>query len=128
MPEELDDSDGDAVHRQLDEIDVALRSLSDELQALRDALGRELRTRRIVVVEDDGFERVLVTTRGTFGFVAVRGRDGEGGATCVELFASDPIDGDGANVGVSLSDRGDVVAALDVLERHRARLWVAALP
>jgi hypothetical protein len=122
-----DDSDehGDAgVLRRLDDIETALRVLSADLRALRGALRRELRTRRIVVVEDDGFERVVVSTRGGFGYVAVCGRDGVGGATCVELFANDPVDVDGAHVGMAVSDHGDVVAALDALEGHRPRLWI----
>jgi hypothetical protein len=118
-----DDSLGD-VARRLDEIEAALGSMRDELAALRRALGEELRTRRLVVVEDDGFERVVISARGAFGYVAVCGRNGPRDRSRVELFANDPIDGDGTHVGVALSTRGDVVASLEVLDRHRARLWV----
>lgn len=121
--------DRDPDRDRLDRIDRELQGLGRQLEALRDALGRELRTRRIVVEEEDGFERVVISARGAFGFVAVQARasvrSDDRGATSAELFANDAVDADGPHVGVSLSDRGDVVATVDRLEGHRARVWLA---
>jgi hypothetical protein len=73
-----------------------------------------VRTRRLVVVERGGFERVVAEGGSTHGSLAVRARSGVSGSTKVELFADDPIDGDGTNVGVALGRAGNVVATLEV--------------
>lgn len=61
--------------------------LRTELAALRIELTSEVRTRRVVIVEGDGFERVVLGARGEFGHVTVNGRSAERGSTCAELFA-----------------------------------------
>jgi hypothetical protein len=99
-----------------------------QLAGLRRSLSNEVRTRRVVVEEADGFDRVVLEARSIFGGVEVRSRARLGEATAAGLFALDPGDGDPAQVGVSLSDRGNIVASLDVYSRHRPRLWTGEPP
>ena len=100
---------------------AVLEAAVAELQA---SLAREVRTRRVVVVDRDGFERVVIGAPDGFGHVTVRARTRADGSTCVELFANDPADGDGAEVGVALSAGGELVATLSVFEGRPAALWL----
>ncbi len=107
--------------------------LSEEITHLRAAvdeirlgLSTEVRTRSVVVVDHDGFERIVMASRADHGAVSVYGRSAPGGSTCAELFANDPIDGDGAHAGVSITDSGEVVAVLEVLHGNPAHLHVEA--
>jgi len=100
-------------------------ALSAELADLRTSLASEVRTRRVVVVEEDGFERIILGARDRFGHVTVVSRTPPGASTIAELFANDPVDADGANVGVALTDAGNVVATLDVADDRAPRLWTS---
>ena len=113
-----------SVGEWLGELDAAVDLLHQELAALRRDLSDEVRTGRLVVVEEDGFERVLVDAHGMYGGVEVRSRTASGGAVAAALTALDAGDGDPANVAVSLTDRGDVVASFDVTATRRPRLWI----
>ena len=53
--------------------EVAL--LRQELAELRRSLAQEVRTRRLVVVEEDGFERIDASADGHGGSIIVRARD-----------------------------------------------------
>jgi hypothetical protein len=97
--------------------------LARELTALQEELRRELRTGRVVVVEPDGFERIVLAARDRYGQITVYGRTEPGGATSAELFANDAADGDTVQAGVALTDLGDVVAVLDVRRGTEPRLW-----
>jgi hypothetical protein len=99
-----------------------------QLAGIRRSLSTEVRTRRVVVEEADGFERVVLEGRSIFGGVEVRSRARLGESTAAGLFALDPGDGDPAQVGLCLSDRGNIVASLDVYSRHRPRLWMGEPP
>jgi hypothetical protein len=103
-------------------------ALATELAELRTSMAREIRSRRVVVVEADGFERIVLGAREQYGHVAVLSRAPTGASTSAELFAHDPVDADGANVGVALTDRGEVVATLDVTHDHAPRWWTDADP
>jgi hypothetical protein len=118
-----------------DDVAAALRELvgrfaglDDEVQRMQRALTEEIRTRRLVVVGDDGVPRVEITARDAFGHVTVFGRTHGTGSTCVELFANDPSDGDGAEVGLALTVGGDVVATLHVFEGRQPALWIEGGP
>jgi hypothetical protein len=108
----------------LDELGRQVAILRDELDALRVELAHELRTQRVTVVDDDGFERITLRSHGHHGQVGVHGRGDPGRSTTVELFANDPTDGDGAHVGLALSDGGDVLAVFDVLHGSEARVRI----
>lgn len=99
-------------------------SMGRELVELRRALGEEVRTRRVVVVEDDGFERIVLGAAARFGHVTVQARSAGGEPACVELFANDRINGGGAHVGVALSDAGDVAAVLELIVGRLPELWI----
>ena len=114
---------GAPVEQALRDLSDAVQCLRDEVAGLRDGIAREVRTERVVVVEPGGFERIELTARARFGHVTVRGRTPDGASSCAELFATDPVDGDGAHVGVALTAAGDVVAMLDVLEGGAGQLW-----
>jgi hypothetical protein len=99
-----------------------LDQLRQEVAALRAAISTEIRTRRVTVVEPDGFERIVLEAQGRFGSIAVRTRS-KAAPTEAGLFGNDPIDGDGSHVGIALTDQGDVVAAFEVLQGREAVLW-----
>jgi hypothetical protein len=105
-----------------------LDELRFQLTALHQSLYEEVRTRRVVVEEPDGFERVVLEGREIFGGVEVRSRSGDGQKSSAGLFALDPGEGDPAQVGLCLSDQGNIVASLDVYSRHTPRLWMGDEP
>jgi hypothetical protein len=119
--------EGDDVLAVLDEVRARVTELDDRLGRLQAELTEEVRSRRVVVVGDDGFPRVEITARGAFGHVSVHGRTQGPSSTCVELFANDPADSDGAEVGLALSVDGDVVATLHVLQGRQPALWIEGL-
>ena len=69
---------------------------------------QEVRTRRIAVIEDDGFERIVLEANGTHGEITVAARGDGGGVTAAELYAHDPSDGDSSTAGVTLVRDGDL--------------------
>ncbi len=71
----------------------------------------EVRTRRLVVVDEAGRPRVTVTVERGAASVRV---DAAGGDPSAELFAVDPVDADGAEVGLALVRGGDVVTIVAV--------------
>jgi hypothetical protein len=113
---------GYTVRDWLGELDVELDELRAQVALLRSGLREEVRTRRLVVVEDDGFPRVVAEAQGLYGGVEVRSRAGERPAVASGLFVVDAGDGDPANAGAQLSDAGDVVALLDVSGGRSPRL------
>jgi hypothetical protein len=72
----------------------------------------EVRTRRVVVVDADGRPRIVLSAEGGAAVVRV---DAPGGDPSVELFAVDPIDADGAEIGLALVVGGDVADGLRIL-------------
>src|SRR5882762_4519852 len=96
---------GDAA--AIDALTDRVRQLTEELLELRRSSDREVRTRRLVVVEEDGFERIVAEGGGRFGQVTVYGRTPDGRSTCVELFVNDPVDANAAHAGMALVDGGE---------------------
>jgi hypothetical protein len=116
--------DEDDLGRRLRELAARVGWLEIEGARLRTAIEEQVRTRRVVVVDDAGRERIVLAAHGRFGHVTVVAASAGDDTTAVELFATDPVDGDGAEVGVAVIDEGDVVATLNVFEGRRAGLWV----
>jgi hypothetical protein len=110
--------------RMLRELEGRVRALEGEVASFRAAVASEVRTSRVLVVDDDGFERIVLGVADQFGHITVYGRSVGDGSACAELFANDPSGGDGAEVGFTLTDGGDVVAALNVFEQRPPRLWI----
>jgi hypothetical protein len=124
MPDPASPTEPDPATALRDLVD-RLGTLEEEVAELRESLAREVRSRRIVVVEEDGFERIVLGARDRFGHVSVQSRTAVGTSTTAELFANDGLDGDAAEVGVALTDRGEVVSTLDVTSGRPPRLWVS---
>lgn len=126
---------------------AVLSRLRAEVADLRLQIGAEIRTRQVVVVDEagtgrirltasggqshvvlldkDGFERLHLMGRLDIGVLTIAGRSLSGEATQVEVFAHDPKDGDGAQIGVHLVDGGDGVAGFDLYEGQTATTWAA---
>lgn len=119
-----DDSDGTA--ERLDRLEVALDDVRARLERIRAQLGSEVRTERLVILEGDGFERMVLDAAGHFGGMTVRARGRSAGTVAVEVFAADAHDGDRAHVGLALLDDGEVVAAVDVQSGRPAAIWAPA--
>jgi hypothetical protein len=118
----------DDVHQLLRELAARVSVLELEGEHLRDSMAEQLRTRRVVVVGEDGHERVVLGAHDQFGHVTVFAASSKRDTTCAELFVTDPVDGDGAEIGLALIEAGDTVATLNVFEGHRARLWIDEHP
>ena len=101
-----------------------VRSLRDELSGLRDDLAREVRTRRIVVVEEDDFERCTISTSGTLGVITLAARCAPGLSTAMDLYVEDASEGDGPSVALALWDEGDAVASFGLVSPHEPELWI----
>jgi hypothetical protein len=80
-----------------------------ELRTLVEALGDEVRTRRVVVVDAGGRPRIVLAVEPGAASVRV---DAEGGDPSVELYAVDAVDADGPEVGIALVVDGDVVEGI----------------
>lgn len=109
-----------ALHRRLDELTAIVSLLRDELEAHRAGHRQELVTTRLVVAAEGGLPRIELIATPDRSTLTLRARPSEP-STCVELFAAD-ADGR-AHVGVALTDSGDVVSVLEVLEGSRPRSW-----
>lgn len=125
---------------------VAFERLQQEVTNLRLQMGDEVRTGRLVVVDEagiararitaesggdcrfvlldaDGFERVSLRGLDEVGAIEVAARSRSGEPTRAAVVAHDPSDGDGCVVGLYLMDRGNEVAGLHVFEERRADVW-----
>ncbi|HYI61528.1 MAG TPA: hypothetical protein VEW93_06955 [Acidimicrobiales bacterium] len=91
-----------------DEIETRLRALEVSLELLRAALGGEIRTRRLAVVDEEGVERVVLGAEARAGTVLVRLPGPAGRTTGMELYAAEQ-DGGQSEVGLYLIRDGDVV-------------------
>ncbi|MCB1040021.1 MAG: hypothetical protein KDA94_10920 [Acidimicrobiales bacterium] len=89
-----------------DDPSLALRLAHVEAELL--ALRRELRTNRVVVVDDDGVERVVLAAVRRTGSVLVKVEAEQGRTTGLELYASHPTHKQPTVGLVEVSD-GDVV-------------------
>lgn len=110
----------------IERVAAEVAAVREELRRLQERQAEVVRTRRLVVEDADGFERVVVAGRGRYGHLTVSARAPVGRSVCAELFANDPLEGSGAHVGVALSDGGDVVSAFEVAEGRRPVMWVDA--
>jgi hypothetical protein len=104
-------------------LEAELQSVRAGLADLAADLAREVRSARLVVVDPDGFERVVADADASHGALTVRARTGAQRSTAVELYADDPVDADAARAGVALGHQGDIVAVLEVGGERPARWW-----
>ncbi|MFI5053016.1 MAG: hypothetical protein ACHQDE_01530 [Acidimicrobiia bacterium] len=109
---------------RIQEVFAALRALRADLDAHRAALEREVHTERVVIRTRDGFVRIVLTADDDTGQITVHARSGDG-ATCAELFANDRDVGGRAHAGLALTEAGNVVSVLELLEGEGVDLWIA---
>jgi hypothetical protein len=146
MADEPSTAPASARRRWVDAADfVALRQAVSDLRLL---LRGEVRTRRLVVVDEagigrirltadgdacrlvmadpDGFERIVLTAQPDIGTVVVSARGGL--PTRVDVFALDAEERDDVPMaGVELIDRGDSVGGFTVHAGREAALWTDPL-
>lgn len=118
-----DAADATSLQRVL-ELRNEVRDLREQLTDLQVQLTTEVRTRRLVVEEGDGFARVVIDARDFFGGVEVRARSHPEQPTSSGLFALDPIDAEPAQVGAFLSDGGNIEGSFDLYSGRRPRVWL----
>lgn len=94
---------------QLEVLAERIAALEFDLAVLRASLAEHVRTRRIVVVDEAGVERIVLDARHRTGSVLVRLAGVEGATTGVEVYASEPDVGRG-EVGMCVLRDGDVVS------------------
>jgi hypothetical protein len=123
-----DTPSGASTPRDLDDrlaaVESEVRDVRTGLDDLRRALDHEVRTRRLVVVDRGGFERLVADGGGDDASVTLRARGSGSGSTAVQLFANDPVDGDEARVGVALADGGEIVAVIEVSGDAGPTVWL----
>lgn len=100
----------DDLQVQVDELRQRVESLTSDVRELQDGYAREVRTQRVTVVDEDGVERVVLSTRENGGSVLVRLDRPAGQTTGAELYAWDDPDSDASDAGVCLVREGDLVA------------------
>ena len=109
-----------------------VRPLREELAALRRELADEVRTRRVVVVEPDGFERVILYAEETHGGITLGGRSERGRSTALDIHVDDAEeDADPEDVpsfGFAFWDRGNTVASFVVVSPGPPALWSDGRP
>lgn len=104
-------------------------TLEERVAALEDvvaAMAGEVRTRRVVVVEADGFERVVAEGCGDWGGVSVNVRNGETHPrTQARMTASEEFGSAGGAMVYVVGD-GNVNAVMESDAEGDASVWVAA--
>jgi hypothetical protein len=103
---------------------VAIHELRRDLDALRSTLSTEVVTRRVTVLDARGSPRVIIGADAKSGNVAVLARDGNDVVCVAELFSEDAQRGERAYSSLTLVDRGDVAAVLDVVDGDLPALWL----
>src|SRR3546814_9591519 len=95
-----------------------MQALASRVMALEVQHAAEVRTRRVVVVDQDGFERVVIDTLATSGAVTVRSTEqGRYMALAVEDGASTNAQGEPvAHAGVVIAARDEIVVELEGMD------------
>lgn len=107
-PAPIDSDDTKTLSERVDAVERLLLHLIEQIS-------HEVRTRRVAVIEDDGFERVAIEATGTRGGLTVSARGGIGCGTAAEIYAHDASEGDSATAGVALVRDGDIEWTADLL-------------
>lgn len=94
---------------QMDQLEDRLASLELELAMLRASVEERLRTRRLVVVDEDGVERIVLEATSTTGSVLVRLAGQAGQTTGMEIYATES-EGGAPDLGWCVLRDGDVVS------------------
>ncbi len=94
-------------------IEARFAALAAEVAELREQMATEVRTRRLVVVDEGGFEAIVAEAKGDVAKVVVTCRDD------TEVWSSLSADGQGGEFssGLYLSGGGNGLGVLDVYKR-----------
>jgi hypothetical protein len=96
---------------RLDQLRDRVAALEAELALLRATTGERLRTRCLVIEDDEGQARVVLDARHRTGSVLVRFAGNLGATTGIELYAAEAIDDAGqGELGWCVLREGDVVS------------------
>ena len=120
------------VLQRLDRLEAENRELRRELAGLRSELGREVRTKRLVVETAEGFERIVAEAEGVDAGLTVNAppRCGRGGPSFVRLFADrDDLAEACEQAGLRLAAGGYGIATLSFADFegdgvYQASLWI----
>jgi hypothetical protein len=100
---------------RLEQLHARVAALEAELDLLRATTGERLRTRCLVIEDDDGNARVVLDARQRTGSVLVRFAGPPGATTGVELYATEAVDDVGpGELGWCVLRDGDVVSRWSV--------------
>lgn len=99
----------DALQGEVAELRERLERLSSSVRDLQEEYAREVRTRRVTVVDDEGVQRVVLSARQHCGSVLVRVNRPAGSTTGAELYAWEDPDSGETDAGVCLVRDGEVV-------------------
>lgn len=91
------------------DLEARLASLELEVVMLRATVEEHVRTRRLVVVDDEGVERIVLDARNRTGSVLVRIAGPDGATTGVEVYACE-ADAGPPEVGLCVVRDGEVVS------------------
>lgn len=97
--------------------------LRAELQALQLAMADQLRTGKIVVVDEDGVERIDISATSEVAEIVVRSRRAGPGTTAVIISAHDGHDLDPGHLSIGLAEDGDVVAGISLVAGQTPEWW-----
>ena len=78
---------------------------------------------RLVLLDEDGFERVGLSAEPGHGVLDLAGRSGSEHPTRARVYAHDPANGDGCAVGLHLVVQGNAAAGLEVVEGRSTHVW-----
>lgn len=112
-------SDPTELNQVVAELVAEVARLVEDLAEMRAAQATEVRTRRLVVVDEDGFERVELSTLTTSGSVTVHGNPGggDGDERYVRLLVEDHAGvGPTAIAGLYVVTRGEESLSVDVVD------------
>lgn len=101
-----------------------LELLRAEFEELRAELAAEVRTRRLVVVEQDGRERAVIAAHGDHGEISVRGEGLQGETTAAVLHAGDARGDEEVDSGLTVLSSGSAVSALHVVGGQLPEFWL----
>jgi hypothetical protein len=94
----------------LDELRAELQAVATRLDGFEQQCSREVRTERVVVVDADGIERVVLSGQLQTGSVLVRVPGAEDLISGTEVYASHDVDGGEPLTGVVIWQDGNQVA------------------
>ncbi|HEU5151780.1 MAG TPA: hypothetical protein VFU19_14865 [Iamia sp.] len=78
---------------------------------------------RLVLLDEDGFERIGLAAERGVGVLDLSGRSGSEHPSRVRMYAHDPADGDGCAVGLHLVVQGNAAAGLEAVEGRSTHVW-----